>query len=45
LQNNTKQGPTLEEMHEAMKGVEQRIEAKIAEIGLNINQHIKKTSG
>ena len=45
LQNNTRQGPTLEDMQEAMQGVEKRIEARIAEIGLNINQHTSQTAG
>jgi hypothetical protein len=31
-------------MQEAMKGMEQRIEAKIAEIGFDINKHTTQTS-
>ena len=44
LQNNTKQGPMLEEIQRAKKVVEQQLEAKIAKIGLDINKHTMQTS-
>jgi hypothetical protein len=39
LQNSTKQRPSLEDMHATMRRIEQRIEARIAKIGLRINTH------
>jgi hypothetical protein len=44
LQNNIKQRPSLEGIQEVMKGIEQRIEAKITEIGFDINKHTSQTA-
>jgi hypothetical protein len=39
MQNNTTQAPSIEDMREAMRGVEQRIEARLNDLGMGINTH------
>jgi hypothetical protein len=39
MHNNTRPTPTLDELQQTMKGVEEMIEARLAAIGVGINSH------